>query len=212
MPLLFPPPIDSVRVAVSGLVDVQRWVNIFWLQIVRGGAPARVDLDNLLDNFLAEYDTLASPHTGSLWSMHEGRAVWRTGVGTELTSVVPHVHVGGGGTNLPPSIAMLVNWQIEAAYRGGHPRTYLTGYGEGNLATPVKWADATTADVQGLATAFITGVNALGPFGTITSVSLGTVSFRSGNLPKPTPDFRAYHAGVPNPFVAHQRRRDSVGR
>ena len=148
---------------------------------------------------------------------------------TDLTSSTsPQVqnstgHTGGLVDNsLAAGTAMVIKKHIARRYRGGHPRLYLMGLGQGNLANETTWDTTHLGNVVG---SFITYINACiantnpAAIGAITHVNVSFFqgftnhTYPSGRVkPIPTPrvtplvDLITDITG--NPTVGSQRRRN----
>jgi hypothetical protein len=130
-------------------------------------------------------------------------------VSSSLEIAVDGSDTGAGtasGAVYPANVAYLINWSIEGSYRGGHPRTYLSG---ANVATGDDTVTVGGTRRTALGTAagnFLADVNALSPTG-FSSVALGTVAFFRNGAALSPPEFKPYLAGSANPKFASQRRR-----
>lgn len=147
---------------------------------------------------------------------------------TDLTSDVGAFgedDTGSVGTLTPPGVpagvALVVKSHIERRYRGGHPRQYLAGMPEANLADPNTWASGTVSGVATDYTAF-RAADSSGITSGLTPVTDVNVSyftgftnhtFPSGRVrpipnPRGTPLVDQIASFAVNPKVASQRRRN----
>lgn len=120
------------------------------------------------------------------------------------TATVPGTLAGSGNS---PNVAMVVGWTINAHYRGGHPRWYLPGVMPNVLTTPggAHLDSAHQSGLQSAANALLASFNgaAVGS----TTATLGTISYSSGKVPRPTPLFRPFiGAQVPSRLGTQRRR------
>jgi len=202
------PPTNSIRIALSGDYSGSEFANIFWLDAVISGTPTVGDLETLSTAFAGAWHTNVFTLQSSAAEISGYRSVLLLAGPTELSAAGALALAGTNGTDGEPAqVSAALSWQIAAYYRGGHPKTYMAGMASGHLAN-VRDLDPTyqAALVSGGA-AFIAAVNAL-TTATITAVTLGTVSFASGNAWRGTPVFRAYGSTPQvHPRIDTQRRR-----
>lgn len=182
--------------------------NIFYLSFGMAGVTA-AELVTLATSIATNWNGNIAP------LVHSDCALTQVTVtmidGTETQGIWTGSHSGTNGTTslMPPSVAACVSWQIARAYRGGHPRTYLPGMAQGNMVG-TGWNLFTAAYATAVADdwdAFLLSVNTLTIAGG--SVSMGTVSYRTGNAPRAVPVFFGYVQGGTrcNTRLASQRRR-----
>jgi hypothetical protein len=111
------------------------------------------------------------------------------------------------GTVLPPQCSIAISWVITASYRGGKPRSYLPGISASAVNPPGTAAvDPTFAGLLEVeANSFLSACNGVtvgsGP------MQLGTISFHSGHVVRPTPIFRAFVSARVHERLDSQRRR-----
>lgn len=156
-----PPAAQVVRVAMAGVNQTHPWANIFHLKYV-GASPTDIQLNSLCSSI------------GTIWA---GTFGTRTQSSTSLTSVTAidlttNSSPGGidntvragtavSGTNLPVNCALCVTWKTSARWRGGHPRTYLTGFSTTDTQSGNQWTTAFKNSMLTQATAFRTQLNGL---------------------------------------------------
>jgi hypothetical protein len=124
-------------------------------------------------------------------------------------STSTHAAVTGGAAApaVPPQSAVVISWGINASYRGGKPRTYLPGLAS-SYTTPSGGAGITTAAasaIEGYATAFMNAFNE--SLISSTNPALGTISYQTGHVPRPTPIFREFFSATVHERLDSQRRR-----
>jgi hypothetical protein len=150
---------------------------------------------------------------------------------TDLSSVLGAVYDEtvsvpgtGGGTALPANVCMVFDFKIARRYRGGKPRSYLSGLPESILADPQTWVGsqltAYTNAWQAFINAVISGVpSALSPSAHINvsyyfgfTVVTNPVTGRARNVPKlrTTPLSDVVIGIKGNPRVGSQRRRSLI--
>jgi hypothetical protein len=132
-------------------------------------------------------------------------------------------HTGAnGGTALPSGTALVIKKIITRRYRGGHPRIYLPGTVQADLATPNTWGVTPLANIVAAWTTFINACIANTNPAAIGAITHVNVSFYSGftnhtypsgrvkpiPTPRVTPVVDAVQGLVGNSTVASQRRRN----
>jgi hypothetical protein len=121
----------------------------------------------------------------------------------------PAAPLAGTGTSqaLPPQVAICLSWQIPAHYRGGHPRWYIpliTANAQAHPDDSQLLASVATL-FQGYGTSILNSFNATTVGGG--TAQLGTISYHSGNVARPTPVFRPFTACNVHERLDSQRRR-----
>lgn len=188
--------------------------NIFYVNSA-AAAPTATDLDTLAAQIRTAWGANIAAQTCTHWHLVQ---VTITALnGSETQGVDGNDTPGSGQTDpLPPQVAACISWSIAAAYRGGHPRTYMPGISTGYLTAEGSNELSTTAAIN-ISTAwqnFATAVNGL--FLDADPLSMGTVSYFRNKTERVTPVFYAYRVGDTrvNTRLASQRRRSgklSVG-
>lgn len=156
-----PPAPQVVRVAISGLNQTLPWANIINLKYV-GAAPTNANLDSLCASI------------GQLWSTTLGTLVLNSTnvnsvIAQDLTSSSSSVGVSSTnhpgsvatGNPLPVSVAMCITWKTAMRWRGGHPRTYVSGLNITQISSGNQWSGSTVSNALVQAEAFRTGLNGL---------------------------------------------------
>lgn len=188
--------------------------NIFYVDSA-ATTPTASDLNTLATQIRTIWTSRIAPLTCTHWHL-VGVSVTALN-GTE-TQGVDGTEVPGSGQvdPLPPQVAACISWSIAAAYRGGHPRTYMPGISTGYLTVEGSNEMSTTAAVN-LATAWTNLANDInGLFLDADALSMGTVSYFRNKVERTTPVFFAYRTANTrvNTRLASQRRRSgklSVG-
>lgn len=150
------------RIAVSGTNHDQPWANVFH---VRTGG----DLDlsgsgvaELAADFGAAFTTAFYPIMSNQCGARECAVIQLSGE-TAPSGAVPLTGAGAvTGDIATLSTAKLLKWNISRRYRGGHPRTYLAGVPENDVAGDGRlFLDAAIAGTQTAANNFLAAVNAI---------------------------------------------------
>lgn len=160
MPPLPPSP-ATVRVALSGLNQGHPWANIFHLQYV-GTQPTSVILDGLCTSISTLWNTTLGTLSQTSCSLTQVVAVDISNA-SAATGISTAAHPGSdtSSTNMPTSVALCITWKTNLRWRGGHPRTYITGIGIGNLGAGTTWLTAYQTKAQSAAATWRTGLNSL---------------------------------------------------
>lgn len=151
-----------------------------------GGPPTSSDLTTLAHDLgvafmtavsgdLATTTLLASVKATDLAS-HSGA------VGESALALSGTDAVGGGDA----AACVLCNFQITRRYRGGHPRMYILGYTMAGLATPSTWAGAVITNAHAGIAAYVAAATGV-IFGSFTTTTPVSVSYRTGNAPRVVP-------------------------
>jgi hypothetical protein len=201
------PPVDTIRVAVSGTVLTLPFTNVYWLQVTTDGTKTAADLKVITDAFVAALFLRMKAQISSSVIFTDAKAVWITAVGGEIAYEGTYADVcTGAGTNNNTSSSIVLQWSINAYYRGGHPRTYMPGPISGNVTNGSTLTAAYATALAAAATLWLSDTNAL--TGThILTTKLGTVSFASALAWRVPPIFRAYQSVSVRSFMGTQRRR-----
>lgn len=187
-----------------------------------GAGPNATDLTTLAGTISAAWNTNMVPQTNASLTLTQ---IMLTDLASNVGQQVP-VTVSRVGTllgnALPDGTAMVIKFKVARRYRGGHPRFYLAGRVQGDLATLNSWVTGTATTVAAAFQSFITACEATPPtnIGTMTHVNVSyfagftATQFPTGrfrNIPKQrtSPVVDAVTAYSVNGLVASQRRRNS---
>jgi hypothetical protein len=201
------PPTGSARVAISGTIFTLPFTNVFWLSLV-SSTPAVADLNSIIDTMLASYNT----RFGALMSTDVGATIsavasWTTAPGLGIETIRTHALAPTGTATVPDAAAChVVNWTIAARYRGGHPRTYFPGVQSAHVTSGHLLDAAVLANWATASAGFLADVNAA-THGSITTSTLGTVSFALHNAWRVPPVFEPYLGSGVRSILGTQRRR-----
>lgn len=200
-------PDNSVRFSVGGTINSVAWANVFYAQLTTSGTIAQADLDTWLTNAAAAYKTAFQSLQGTTATYQQARAVLFAPGGGQLSSIATMTGTGGGGTAVADdSAAAVISWTTSVYWRGGKPRSYLSGVPNTAITTGHFLSGTYQGNVATGGGNFRTAINAL-TAGTITGSTLGFVSFRSGNADRGTPLFFAHTGARCHPRLGTQRRR-----
>lgn len=204
------PPAGTARLILTGLTQTHPWAAIQWLQLT-SAAPAVADLQSIVDSISAAWNTNIVPNVPAAVSLSEVEAVWTPTVGTEIIAQNSTVRTGSlSGTIIADAgCSYVLNWHLNAYYRGGHPRTFLPGVITAAVTNGSDLVSGYQSAIQAAALAYLNAVNAL-THGAISATLLGTVSFQVGNAWRTPPIFRPFTGVSVGGKIGTQRRR--IGR
>lgn len=208
------PPIDTVRVAISGTLFTHKWTNVMWLKLTSSGTRTVNDLATILDGLLASYNTRFGPQLGSNVGGITGEGVWQTSSTNILDVVRTHSFAPSGASSIGDAAACyVISWKLGLRYRGGKPRTYLPGPPSSSVTNGSDVASASLSALAAAAVSFMADVNALTSTN-VTAVQLGTVSFftagGSETVPptyRTPPVFEPFTGSGARAKIGSQRRR-----
>jgi hypothetical protein len=201
------PPVDTIRVAISGTVQTSPWTIVTYLQVTTDGTKTAADLKTVTDAYLAAFFLRMKASMGAVVTITDVKSVWITSVGNELAYEASVSDICTGGTAVDNvASAIVLNWAIGAYYRGGHPRTYLPGVIQTNVTNGNALTSAYQASIAAAAVLWLADTNALTGVHVLTT-KLGTVSFATGLAWRSPPIFRAYTSASVRNIMGTQRRR-----
>lgn len=211
-PLPFVPGV--VRMTIQGTVGGDVWANTLHFAY-SGTTPTDGDCIDFATTLYAQWALGFLPCMPSTSGMQKTTCV---DLSSDTSGAGEHVAVSPGtrvGSEIPGSACILVNKVMSRRYRGGHPRTYITGGVQSDLDSPSHWnAGTIVADVG----AAYTGVQIALLGHTAGACTLGSevnVSYFSKILNpvapyrRTTPLVTPISAGIPRVKIATQRRRMS---
>jgi len=201
------PPTNTIRLALTGNYSGSEFANIFWLDATLTGTPTLGDLETLSAAVGGAYASNLLNHQSTAAELTGYRSVLLLAGPTELSAEGALSEFGTDATDGEPAqVSAAVSWGISAYYRGGHPKTYMPGMCTDMLANVTTLDPTYVSALQAGGADFITAVNAETTT-TISAVTLGTVSFASGNAWRATPVFRPFISAHVHPRIDTQRRR-----
>lgn len=200
-------PDNSVRIAVQGTINGQNWANVFYAQLTTSSAIAQADLDTWTTAFAAAFKTRFAARQNANCAYSLAKAILYTPGGGELISQANMTGTGSASGSLSDNAASeVISWASTVYWRGGKPRTYLTGPGGSVVATGNQLNSTEITALTSAAGSFRTDINAL-TAGTITGTTFGFLSFRTGNADRPVPLFFSIVGAKVHPRLGTQRRR-----
>lgn len=175
--------------------------------LTHSGEITREELGDLAEQWLTSFGTRLVGWTHVQNNVQQLDCVLYGGGGEaiEVSTASPFVGSQTGGF-LAANTSILINWDIIAHYRGGHPRTYLTGVPAQALDDNSFLLAAAQAALQTRVDTFLSEMNAT-TSGGVTEVRLGTVSFVTAGAWRTPPIMRIYDSGLVSGELATQRRR-----
>jgi len=195
---------NVVRVRLKGQNSGQVYNNVIYLQYTPP-APTTADLTTLANTIATAWTTnLASLQHGGVSLLGQDLAdlTAPTAASISTTHSIPGTRPG---TPLLTSAALVVSWQINVRYRGGHPRTYFPWGVVADTTGARLWAAAFVTSALAGARAFRTALNAM-TTGT-TTYKLVCVSYRRNNLLLPSPVVYSINDAAVHGRVDTQRHR-----
>lgn len=209
MPAL-PPAGKVLRVAVQGIKSFENWANILHF-LYTGANPSVADVTTVANDVVGFWNTYMKPRATVDTTLESVKV-------TDLSSAAgSQVEVAAGpivGTNaedpIPGSACFLVDYDVSLRYRGGHPRTYIVGGGDGDLdSAGVDWSIWNPSFIAAMATSwsgFTTHISAI----TVGATNLGdqcAVRYRSAGVPLAVPIVLDLPTFNTESRVCSQRRR-----
>lgn len=201
-------PDNTVRFAISGLLNSNNWANIFHAQLTTGSTITAADLQTWLIAACASYKTRMTANIVPQVAFKAGAAVLYAPGGGQVSAAATMTGNGthGGAQETNNAGSVCISWQSSVYWRGGKPRTYIPGLATDQCANSTDLTPTAITNAQGGMAAFRTDVNAL-TAGTITGTTLGFISYRSGNVDRVPPIFYPVTGCTVHTRIATQRRR-----
>jgi hypothetical protein len=199
------PVAQTIALKVAGTKLSAPWNNVFHVKYT-GSQPTSVQIDALCNSFLAAYIAQFAP------TMDTDTTIDSVS-GADLTSQTASIGVSSGagangslvGPTLTAQVALVVSWQINLRYRGGHPRTYFPSGTVDVVVGGRTWSASILTLMDTAAGAFITAVNGITTGAN--SYALSVVSRQSATLLRPTPFVLPVIGHAVHTRVDTQRRR-----
>lgn len=194
---------DTWRIAMTGTLLGQQYVNIFHGQLISGAG----DITGLVHALETDLYTPLLASLGDAWSLSLARCTkmaYPEEVFEHALSLVGAISVQ---EELPPQCSLVVTWRTGYAGRSRRGRTYLAGFTENNAANG-EWGTGAVSLWQGYVDDFVA---AYGLGGTSADYQFGVWSEKLGHPTLTTYSvangYRPITAGVVRPIVYNQRRR-----
>lgn len=199
-----------IQVVCKGNNDAAKWANVFHCRN-NGSDPDVAMLNTFASDFATAYD-------GHLMEHVENEVFLTEIIATDLTT---HTAAQGSwsgsvegdyaGQPYPAQVAVVISWKQALRFRGGHPRTYLTGIPLAAGASNRLISPTYQADYLSDALGFLAAVNAITLGGA--DVELGMLSYYS-KVVNPTPPhlrtdphFEPFYDAAVHDRLDTQRRR-----
>jgi len=125
------------------------------------------------------------------------------------TGLSESVSAGGTGTESPPTLpiqcAAEISWKIGRKYRGGHPKTFLSGIAEARQVSNRLWTSGFQTGLEAAALAYRTAINDITVRGA--PIFLSNFSRFTGGAERSVGVFDEIVGATVNEFISSQRRR-----
>lgn len=202
------PPAGVARIAVSGHNYGAGWVNVFWALLSGYETADGSDMTDLATDFAGAYRTRFQALKGGA-DHATGCQVVLYKSGSEVVSDISFDDAGGAsGAPLASGTAAVISWGIDGYWRGGKPRTYLSGMVVGSLASADQYLGSFVTSLSTAGAGFLGDVNGFSGSGFAT-VTLGTLSRYSGGAPRTPPIFFPFFTAQGRPGIGSVRRRNN---
>lgn len=214
-----PLPKGIIRIRLLHLSGGKTWGVNWTLNMGSSVTPSVANLNTLAAAVESEWKTEYLPALAGSTEYVETICEWHDGAGNITVGSAAAPAVGGdGGAFLPLSICFVFSYRIAAGYRGGKPRSYISGATQHLLSGALnQWASGIIAAFNTALAHSFTALNALTVGGA--ACTWGEVSYykdaaeRAGTPPpvvRATPLFRPFTGATMSPIVGHQRLRDRL--
>jgi hypothetical protein len=204
-PLPYAP--GCVKIVVAGHVDDGDFLNIFHVGYA-GATPSTTQLAGYITTI---HDALVYPynHNGSLLLGLD--SIEATDLSSDTGAVYSTTDSTVGtveGSVLPISSAVVVSWEVNRRWRGGHPRTYYPLGTAGTLegSSTKDWQASFLTNVQNDAEAWRVASDA-GTIDSTTWYGLVNLSYYTAKELRPTPVLDPVVSTIARPRICTQRRR-----
>jgi hypothetical protein len=180
---------------VHGLQSGVPWANTFWVRNGAGTSPTVEDFLSVVNELRGDWVTFFIEHIGTGATIEGCDGLYYGAQGLEIGVNSPHVDTGSmSGSVLPSQVATGISWTVQAAYKGGHPRTYLPPPAQTALLSTRLFNPSFAAAVTSAANSFNDAVNQI-HHGNMSDCHLGTVSFVLRKQWRNPPVFRDFVRG-----------------
>lgn len=208
MPVLPRPPAGVARVAVTGHNYGSTWANVFWLLLTGYEAADGADMVDLATDFAGAYRTRFQALKGDDDQATECQVVLYKS-GSEVVSSVSGAWSGSDSSApMASGSAAVISWGIDGYWRGGKPRTYLSGMSVDRLAAADQFLGSFVTALTNAGAGFLGDVNGFSGSG-FTTVTLGTLSRMSGGVPRTPPIFFPFFTAQGRAGIGSMRRRNN---
>jgi hypothetical protein len=158
-------PVSQVaRIVVEGKWGNQNTVNVYHWQKVTPVSPfTQAEIDSVASSFRGGYVANFIPLQVPAFVLGACVAVDLSS-DTGVMGVVTTTTAGAAaGTSNPANVALVVSWEINRRYRGGHPRSYMPGTATANVSGTNSWVAGTLTAWSTAGDAFLASMNAMTP-------------------------------------------------
>jgi hypothetical protein len=180
---------------VHGLQSGVPWANTFWVR--NGGAlsPSSSDFAGIVDAVRGFWVQHFIEHIGTGATVEGCDGLYYGAQGIEIGFNAQHVDTGSmAGSVLPSQVSAGISWSVQAAYKGGHPRTYLPPPSQTALLSTRLFNPSFATALTSAANGFHASLNFLRA-GNMSDLHLGTVSFVLRKQWRSPPVFRDFVPG-----------------
>lgn len=204
------PPAHTARIVLVHTLGGLSWSNGFWMKSDGSDTPALNDFTDFLYEFATEWGEQVQPHLSVDDTLVTVQGVY---FGSGSDAINGEREASFPGEVEADAIAIhtcaCISWPIAAHYRGGHPRTYVSGLTAAAIGTVSQLDAGFRNTLAGAAASFRSAVNALTLDGA--GMTLGVVSFVDNNAWRSPPTFRSY-PGSPSVDARIDTQRRRLGR
>lgn len=192
---------------MSGTYGNTTWANIPWFYATGSGEVTHADLFDFAQYAISAWSGLVQP-------MHENVTLERCDAtlyeSTEGDIIATATGAYPGTTETgaqAANVAACVSWLLAHSYRGGHPRSYLPGVIEANLADFSSFTGEFTDELNGHAADVHASLEGYPGGGGIETIEHGVVSFQTAGDWRTPPIFKRIVGSAVDTRVDTQRRR-----
>lgn len=179
--------------------------NVMHMQYT-GGPASDSDLEDLHNNIIGQLDRIYNHEcSDSAYVLEEIYTDLSSDVAAQFIATDTTTGTVGGGV-APANAAALVSLPVARRYRGGHGRFYLGGLGTPSFINTYQFGESFVTNLQNDFLSFMNEVNT-SVVGSLTSVTLGQLSYYSGKEPRLVPLFDPFIGATARLTVCSQRRR-----
>lgn len=203
MPALPPVP-GVIRCSVEGTLAGIPVANVFHLGYT-GSPPSGQSLQQVALGMANAWSAHIAPlqcsdYIGQLWTATDLSS--ETGAEELLEQTVPGT---AAGPPTPNNAAMVISKAVARRYRGGHPRTYLAGFPQSDMADGAHWTAAVATNAGQHWSQFISQI--LTSPGVPSLASEVVVHYIKNGLPLPAPLVDAFVGAIGRQVIGSMRRR-----
>ena len=179
---------------------------MFWALLTGYETADGADMVDLATDFGGAYRTRFQALKGDDDQLTEVQVVLYQS-GSEVVSSISGAWSGGDSSAPQASgVAAVISWGIDGYWRGGKPRTYLSGMSTDRLASADQYLGSFVTALSTAGAGFISDVNGFTGSG-FSTVTLGTLSRISGGVARTPPIFFPYFTALGRAGIGTQRRR-----